>query len=182
MSKIGMRPISFKKASISVEGSSVVISCSGKKSSHELPAFLNAQVIDGKALKISVNGQEDLDREVKTAWGLHRALLASKIIGLEDGFTSTVRIVGLGFKAATQGNKLVLNLGYSHKIEMDLDPEVSIEIDKVGQLLTLKSSDKFRLGNYCAKIRSFRKPEPYKGTGIFVNDEKINKKAGKSKS
>lgn len=181
MSKIGMRPISFKKSSIKVDGSSVVISCSGKSISHELPVFLRAEVLDGKALKVTVDGEER-NREVKTAWGLHRALLASKIVGLEDGFTSTVRIVGLGFKAVAQGSKLVLSLGYSHKIEMDLDPEVSIEIDKTGQLLTLRSSDKFRLGNYCAKIRSFRTPEPYKGTGIFVNDETINKKAGKSKS
>ena len=183
MSKIGMRPISVTKAQISVGDSGLIKIVSDKVSlEHVLPNSLKA-VYSAGSLRISLGSDGDIkDKKQKALWGLHRALLASKIKGAEEGFVSTVRIVGVGFKAAVQGPVLVMTLGYSHKIDVPLDALVSVEIDKTGQLLTLKSVDKFRLGNFCAQIRTLRSPEPYKGTGIYVNNETIIRKAGKSKS
>jgi large subunit ribosomal protein L6 len=93
-----------------------------------------------------------------------------------------MKIVGLGFKGQLAGKKLTFTLGYTHKIDLDLPEGVSVEIDKTGQLLTFKSHDKFVLGNVCDKVRSFREPEPYKGTGVMRIDEVITRKAGKTKA
>jgi large subunit ribosomal protein L6 len=122
------------------------------------------------------------DKTQNAVWGLHRALVAGKVKGAEEGFVSTVRIVGIGFKAVIAGDILILSLGYSHKIELPIVAGITVETDKVGQLITLRSTDKFQLGNFCAKIRGYRKPEPYKGTGNYVNSETIIRKAGKSKA
>jgi large subunit ribosomal protein L6 len=114
-------------------------------------------------------------------WGLHRALLANKITGADKKFEKELRIVGLGFKAVAAGSKLQFTLGYSHKIDFELPKEVSIEIDKTGQILMARSADKEVLGHVCSKIRSLRLPEPYKGTGIQYATEKIRRKVGKKK-
>lgn len=183
MSKSGMRPIRIAKAKVSVDDTGLVRIAGDKiTTEHQMPGSLVAILEEGK-LKVSLVDKGSVRAKgQKALWGLHRALLANKVKGVEDGFVSTVRIVGIGYKALLQGSSLVLNLGYSHKIELPLDNDVAIEVDKTGQLLTLRSSDRFRLGNYCAQIRSFRVPEPYKGTGIFVNGEAVIRKAGKSKA
>jgi large subunit ribosomal protein L6 len=115
-------------------------------------------------------------------WGLHRALLANMIKGAETGFEQKMTIVGLGFKALLSGKKVTLTLGYTHKIDYELPEKVTLEVDKTGQMLTFRSSDKFILGNVCDAIRSFRPPEPYKGTGIIRAGEVVIRKAGKTKA
>lgn len=180
MSKIGMRSIAIKRASVGLEGDVLKIQCDSKTVKHQIPQNVKV-VVENSQIKVSLKDGAELNRENKCVWGLTRALIASELKGLEDGFTYTIRLVGLSCKAALVGEKVVFTLGYSHKIEVPLDKNISVEIDKNGQLMTLKSSDKFALGNYCSHIRSLRPPEPYKGTGIFVNDEKILRKAGKSK-
>jgi len=112
---------------------------------------------------------------------MHRALLANAIKGADVGFEKQLKIIGLGYKAALAGNKIVLSLGYSHKIDLPLPKEVSLKIDKTGQLLTFASHDKAMLGEICDKVRSFRTPEPYKGTGIRYTTEEVVRKAGKTK-
>ena len=97
-------------------------------------------------------------------------------------FTKQMQINGLGFKAALAGNKVVFTIGYTHKIDLMLPKEVTLEIDKTGQLLTFKSPDRRMLGEICDKVRSFRPPEPYKGTGIKYTTEVIVRKAGKTKA
>jgi len=97
-------------------------------------------------------------------------------------FEKQIRIVGLGYKAVVQGSKLQFSLGFSHKIDFDLPAEVTVETDKVGQLLTCRSSNKEALGLVCSEIRALRPPEPYKGTGIQYVGEVIRRKAGKAKS
>jgi len=182
MSKIGMRPIAVSKAKVSIDGQHLVKIANEKGSwEHVLPDVLTASYENG-FLKIFPIDRASRDKDQGALWGLHRALVAGKIKGAEEGFVSTVRIVGIGFKAAVVADKLVLTLGFSHKVELPLDKDISIEIDKIGQLMTLRSTDKFKLGNFCAKIRTYREPEPYKGTGIYVNDETIIRKAGKSKA
>lgn len=178
MSKIGKKPISLTSAKVQVQGHSVTIAGPKITLVHELPEGLSASV-EGKDFFVRANNNSRKDRMV---WGLHRALLANKVKGAESGFEQKVTIVGLGFKAQLAGKKVTLTLGYTHKIDYELPDEVTLEIDKSGQTLMFRSSDKFMLGNVCDAIRSFRPPEPYKGTGIIRAGEVIIRKAGKTKA
>lgn len=178
MSKIGRKPIELHGVAVDLKGREVHYK--GKKASgvYTLPEELNAEVVN-KTLKITAaNKSADVNR----IWGLNRALLANSIKGAETGFEKQLRIVGLGFKAALAGNKLQLSLGFSHKIDFPVPKEVTVEIDKSGQLLTFKSVDKVILGQVCSTVRALRPPEPYKGTGIQYANEVILRKAGKAKS
>lgn len=178
MSKIGRKPIDCGGVAIEIRGNE--IHYKGKKASgvHMLPELLNITQ-DGTKLTI---GAASKTSDTNRVWGLHRALLNNKIVGAEKGFEKQVRIVGLGFKAVLTGNKMQFSLGYSHKIDLVLPPEVTVEIDKTGQLLTFRSFDKEKLGHLCSTVKFFRLPEPYKGTGIMYADEQILRKAGKAKS
>lgn len=178
MSKIGRKPIALSVATVQMSGRTVQINGPKLKVTHELPEEL-VLTQDGKALTLSI---KENNRKNRMLWGLHRALLANKVQGVEKGFQQVVKIVGLGFKAQQAGKKLVFSLGYSHKIDYTLPENVDVEVDKTGQILILKSADKFSLGNACDAIRSLRPPEPYKGTGIQLEGEVIIRKAGKTKA
>ncbi len=178
MSKIGRMPIAFTSAKITINGTKVLVDGGKAKFEHILPETVKIAVADNM-LRLTVT--EDT-RANRMLWGLHRALLANKVTGVEKGFETKMVIVGLGYKAIQSGTKLTFTLGYTHKIEFDVPAAVTVEVDKTGQLLTLKSADKFELGNVADKIRSFRPPEPYKGTGVMYQGEKIHRKAGKTKS
>jgi len=179
MSKIGRQPIKITSAKVQVNGAMVQIDGPNAKFEHELPKELSAEVHEN-LLKISPT--DDAGKKINMIWGLHRALIANKIKGAESGFEKKITIVGLGYKAVLQGQKVVFNLGYTHKIEMDLPGNVQIVIDRSGQNLVVKSTDKFALGNVCDRIRSFRPPEPYKGTGIIRENDVVVRKAGKAKA
>jgi large subunit ribosomal protein L6 len=178
MSKIGRKPITFTTAKIQVQGNVVTIAGQKVNFKHELPAGIVATLQD-KTVRLSA---EENTRQSRILWGLHRALIANKIKGAETGFEQKLTIVGLGFKAQAAGKKLTFTLGYTHKIDYELPNEVTVEIDKTGQLLMVRSADKFILGNVCDAIRSFRPPEPYKGTGIIRDGEVVLRKAGKTKA
>lgn len=178
MSKIGRMPIAFSSAKIALEGKKVFIEGPMGRFSHELPLEVD-MVIEGNTIKLDV--PDRMSKKHKMLWGLHRALLANKVKGVEVGFETKMIIVGLGFKAVLQGRNMTFSLGYTHKIEYVLPEGVTVELDKTGQLLTVKAADKFVLGNVCDAIRSFRPPEPYKGTGIRKEGEHIIRKAGKTK-
>ena len=181
MSKIGRKPIPVADVKVDIAGQEVHYK--GKKSSgsHTLPASLKVELIDNKLVMQPVNKKE-ISREVKTMWGTQRALLANKLIGAQTGFEKQLQINGLGFKAILSGKKLELSLGYSHKINFVLPDLVTLDIDKTGQLLTFKSTDKELVGAVCDHIRRYRPPEPYKGTGIKRVEEVIRRKAGKAKT
>lgn len=176
MSKIGRKPITLSTAKVEVKGKKIVISGSKIKFEHELPEELAAKLED-KTLAISA---KDDTRSTRAKWGLHRALVANKIKGVESGFEQRVKIVGLGYKVQLSGKKMVLSLGYSHKINYVLPEGVTLDVDKSGQQLLFKSHDKCLLGKVCDDVRSFKPPEPYKGTGIMRADETIIRKAGKT--
>ncbi len=178
MSKIGRMPIAITSAKITVNGSKILINGSNAKFEHDLPDAVKVDIADNK-MRLSIVSDT---RENRVLWGLHRALLANKIKGVEKGFEQKLIIVGLGFKAVQAGSKLTLSLGYTHKIDYTLPVGVSVEVDKTGQTLVLKSADKFLLGNAADAIRSFRPPEPYKGTGVMREGEIVRRKAGKTKS
>ena len=178
MSKIGRKPIELSSATVQVNGNTLVISGQKGKLTHELPDVITAEQ-EGKVLSLKLKQDTEANRMV---WGLHRALLANKVYGVEKGFEKIVRIIGLGFKGQLTGNKFVFSLGYSHKIDYVLPSGVTAEVDKTGQILTLRSIEKDKLGGACDAIRSFRPPEPYKGTGIVRDGEVVRRKAGKTKA
>jgi large subunit ribosomal protein L6 len=123
------------------------------------------------------------NKTVKAKHGLYRSLIANMLEGVSKGFTKELELVGVGYRASNQGQKLDLALGFSHNILFDIAPEVKIEtISEKGKnpIIKLTSHDKQLVGYVASKIRSFRKPEPYKGKGVKYVGEYIRRKAGKS--
>ncbi|OGB97988.1 50S ribosomal protein L6 [candidate division TM6 bacterium RIFCSPHIGHO2_12_FULL_36_22] len=175
MSKIGRKPIKIGDVTVDVKGQDIHFK--GKEASgvYTLPEYIKIDKQD----KVITLGLEDSNK--KSFWGLHRALLSNVLSGAEKQFEKKLIINGLGYKAQVQGSSVVLTLGFSHKIDYVLPEGVSMEVDKSGQRLTLRSANKQQLGQACASIRAFRPPEPYKGTGIKLENEIIARKAGKAK-
>ena len=123
------------------------------------------------------------DREHRAQHGLYRALIHNMVVGVSTGYRKELELVGVGYRAAATGQVLELSLGYSHAIYLKLPPEVKVEAKSErnkNPLIILESDDKQLLGQVCAKIRSFRKPEPYKGKGIRFQGEVVRRKSGKS--
>ena len=181
MSRIGKLPIKVPEGvEINISDDNVV-SVKGKLG--ELQQQLN------KAMTLKLeDGTLTIDRpseskEHKSLHGLSRALINNMVIGVSEGYTTEQELVGVGYKASAQGQVLELALGYSHSIFLELPGEVKIEtITERGKnpRIVLKSHDKQLIGQVAAKIRSFRKPEPYKGKGILFKGEQIRRKAGKA--
>merc|ERR1712054_593491 len=122
-------------------------------------------------------------KETKSKHGLYRSLIVNMVEGVSKGWTKELELVGVGYRASHQGQKLDLALGFSHNIVMDIAPEVKIETTSEkgkNPIVKLTSHDKQLVGQVAAKIRSFRKPEPYKGKGIKFVGEELRRKAGKS--
>ncbi len=179
MSRIGKSPIVIP-AGVTVEVKDTVVTVKGKMG--EL-----TQEVLGVALKIE-DGVVTLERsserkDDKSKHGLYRALIANMVTGVTSGFTKELELVGVGYRASNQGQKLDLALGFSHNIVLDVAPEVKIEtISEKGKnpIIKLTSADKQLVGQVAAKIRSYRKPEPYKGKGVKFVGEVLRRKAGKS--
>ncbi len=183
MSKVGRISIDIANVSVDVKGQEVHYKGSKGSGVYSLPGILKAEV-DGMKLALSVNESNKAKlkkREINRIWGMHRALLNNTLQGARELFQKNIEINGLGYKATASGSKLVFALGYSHKIDFELPKEVSIVIDKSGQKLQLTSSNKQLLGQVCSNICFLRLPEPYKGTGIKLDDQVILRKAGKTK-
>lgn len=179
MSKIGRKPIDIGGTQVTVSGQEINYKGKFGSGSYTLPQGFVATLSEKKLV---VKPQGESSRDVNVVWGGLRAVLANKIGGAQTLFEQQLQINGLGFKAAVAGKKLVFSLGFSHKIEYELPAAVTVEVDKTGQLLTFRSSDKELLGAVCDRVRSFRPPEPYKGTGIKLASETIIRKAGKAKA
>jgi large subunit ribosomal protein L6 len=120
----------------------------------------------------------DTSKKNKALWGLTRTLVNNMVVGVTDGFTRTLEFTGVGYKASVSGNKMTLNLGYSHPIEYTLPEGVAAKVTK--NVIDLSGNSKELVGFAAAKIRSFREPEPYKGKGVKYSDETIIRKAGKA--
>jgi large subunit ribosomal protein L6 len=179
MSRIGNNPIAIPEGA-SVEVKDNVITVKGKKG--EL-----SQEFDGVSVKVE-DGKVWVTRpsdsiEHKAKHGLYRSLVSGMVAGVSKGWTKELELVGVGYRASNQGQKLDLALGFSHNIVFEVAPEVKIETtSEKGKNPTIKltSHDKQLVGQIAAKIRSFRKPEPYKGKGIKFVGEQLRRKAGKS--
>ena len=180
MSRIGNSPISFSEGTI-VSVADGMVTVKGKLG--EL-----SQKIDN-SISISVNENEVIlsrnseEKQVRSYHGLYRSLIANMVEGVEKGYEKKLELVGVGYRAANQGQKLDISAGYSHNIIFELPIEVKLEtVSEKGQapVVILKSIDKQLIGAVAAKIRSFRRPEPYKGKGIKYVGEYIRRKAGKT--
>ena len=179
MSRIGNNPIAIPDG-ITVEVNNNVVNVKGKLG--EL-----SQEFSGVAIKVE-DGQAWVTRpsdskEHKSKHGLYRSLVLNMVEGVSKGWSKELELVGVGYRASNQGQKLDLALGFSHNIVLDIAPEVKVEtISEKGKnpIVKLTSHDKQLVGQVAAKIRSFRKPEPYKGKGIKFVGEQLRRKAGKS--
>lgn len=182
MSKIGRKPIDIAGVQVTINGQDVQFKGPKSAGTYHLPNELKATLADNKLTLTPAQGITLARRDLNRIWGLHRALLANNIKGASGEFEKKLEIIGLGFKAVLANKKLVFTLGYTHKIEFDVPKEVTVEIDKTGQKLTIKSSNKELVGQICSNIRAMRLPEPYKGTGVKLATEVIQRKAGKAKA
>ena len=179
MSRIGKNPVSIPEG-VTVEVSNGVITAKGKLG--ELTQEYTGIDIKIEDATITLERQSE-KKEVKSKHGLYRALISNMIEGVSKGWTKELELVGVGYRASNQGQKLDLALGFSHNIVLDIAPEVKVEtISEKGKnpIVKLTSHDKQLVGQVAAKIRGFRKPEPYKGKGVKFVGEEIRRKAGKS--
>jgi len=179
MSRIGNNPVVIPEG-VTVEVKEGEISVKGKLG--ELTQEFSAVEVKVEDEQVWVTRPSD-SKENKAMHGLYRSLVFNMMEGVSKGWTKELELVGVGYRASNQGQKLDLALGFSHNIVLDIAPEVKIEtISEKGKnpIVKLTSFDKQLVGQVAAKIRSFRKPEPYKGKGIKFVGEQLRRKAGKS--
>jgi len=182
MSRIGKLPVKFPKGvTITYSDNSVTVKGPKGQLSQELMPFIGVNITDDQ---LELTRQND-DNEQKAAHGLYRSLINNMVKGVTEGFKIEQELVGVGYKATNTGQSLELSLGFSHNVVFELPKEVSVvTLTERGKnpKITLESIDKQLLGQVAAKIRSLRKPEPFKGKGIRFVGEQVRRKAGKSSS
>ena len=180
MSRIGKSIITIP-AGVTVSFSNNVVTVKGPKG--ELSQEITKGItITQEGVELTVNRPSD-SKEHRSLHGLYRALINTMVIGVSAGFTKQLELVGVGYRASHSGQKLELALGFSHGIIMELPKEITLNTETEkgkNPIITLSSHDKQLLGMVVAKIRSFRKPEPYKGKGVRFVGENVRRKAGKS--
>ena len=180
MSRIGKAPIAIP-AGVSVDVKDHVVTVKGPKGTltQTVNPELDVKIEDGH---VTLTRPSD-DRGHRAQHGLYRALIHNMVVGVSEGYRKEMELVGVGYRATATGQVLELALGFSHAIFIKLPPEVKVEAKSErnkNPLIILESDDKQLLGQVCAKIRSLRKPEPYKGKGIKFVGEVIRRKSGKS--
>ncbi|CDF78289.1 50S ribosomal protein L6 [Formosa agariphila KMM 3901] len=179
MSRIGNNPVAIPEG-ITVDVNDNIVTVKGKLG--ELTQEFSNIAIKVEDGNVIVERSSD-KKEEKSKHGLYRALINNMIEGVSKGWTKELELVGVGYRATNQGNKLDLALGFSHNIVLDIAPEVKVEtVSEKGKnpIIKLTSHDKQLVGQVAAKIRDFRRPEPYKGKGIKFVGEILRRKAGKS--
>ena len=182
MSRIGKLPIVLPaKVEVSIKDDVITVKGPKGELSQKLNPALSIKVEDGHILVERPNDE----REMRAQHGLYRSLIHNMVVGVSEGYKKELELVGVGYRATATGQVLELALGYSHAIYLRLPAEVKVEAKterNKNPLITLESCDKQLIGQICAKIRTFRKPEPYKGKGIKFVGEVIRRKSGKSAS
>ena len=174
-------------AGVEVKQNDGVITVKGPKGelSQKVDSSIKVKVENGEMV-FEIDENSPVNIKQKQAFhGLYRALVNNMVVGVSEGFKKTLELVGVGYRVSNQGNIVEFSLGYTHPIFIQLPPEVKVETKSErnqNPVIMLESCDKQLLGLICAKIRSFRKPEPYKGKGILFKGEVIRRKSGKSAS
>jgi large subunit ribosomal protein L6 len=174
MSRLGKKPIEIpEKTELKVEGNNVVVKGPLGELSVEVHEKLNLKMEDNT---LSVEPKKK-DLESNALWGTNVSLIRNAIDGVNTEFEKKLIIEGVGFRAAVQGDKLVLNVGFSHPVELKIPEGIKTEVEK--DTISVKGIDKQKVGHFAAVIRDTKKPEPYKGKGIRYSDEVIRRKEGK---
>lgn len=185
MSRIGKLPINIP-AGVTVTLKDNVVSVKGPKG--ELSQAIDPSIsvsIENNEIVFSINEEnESVEQKQKQAFhGLYRSLVNNMVVGVSEGYKKELELVGVGYRVSNQGNLMEFSLGYTHSIFIQLPKEIKVETKSErnkNPYICLESADKQLLGLVCAKIRSFRKPEPYKGKGIRYDNEVIRRKVGKT--
>jgi len=176
MSRIGKLPITVPD-NVDIKYTDSEITVKGKFGTltTEIPDLININQ-DENVLKVTV---KDETKKGRPLHGLYRTLINNMVVGVSEQFDLTLVLKGVGYRAVVQGNKIVLSLGYSHPVEIEIPKDISVEVVQ-NTTINLKSCNKELLGLFAANIRAWRQPEPYKGKGILYKNEQILRKAGKS--
>lgn len=177
MSRIGKLPVVIpEKVSVTIENNKVSVKGPKGELEHQFSPELKIDIQDGQV----VIDRPSEHRRHKSLHGLARSLLNNMVIGVSSGFSRSLQIEGVGYRAQMQGNDLVLNLGYSHPVVFEGNGHVSFSVDGTGRSVVVSGINKEIVGEISAKIRQARPPEPYKGKGIRYAGEQIIRKAGKA--
>lgn len=177
MSRIGRLPIALPQGVTVTIGNDHSVTVKGPKGTlvQKMSNLIDIKVEDGHVVVTRPNDE----KEVRALHGLTRALIKNMVVGVSEGYQKSLTLVGVGYKASKQGKKLVLNVGYSHPVEMDPLEGIEFDIPAATQVV-VKGIDKQKVGQMAAVIRDVRKPEPYLGKGIKYTDEVIRRKEGKT--
>ena len=176
MSRIGKMPITIpKNVTVTIEGNVVRAKSSKGELTERIPAEVEVELSDNV---LTVKRKND-DKRSRAMHGLTRALLANMIKGLTEGFTKTLEVVGVGYRVQKSGNKIVLNVGYSHPVEVFETNSIKLEVEGTN-IIKVSGPSKQAVGQFAANIRSIRPPEPYKGKCIRYQDEVVLRKVGKT--
>ncbi|MDH6341654.1 large subunit ribosomal protein L6 [Parabacteroides sp. PFB2-12] len=180
MSRIGKLPIQVPAGvTVTIKDNKVTVKGPKGELSQDVNPDITVELEDGV---ITVTRPDD-EREHRALHGLYRSLINNMVIGVSEGYKKELELIGVGYRVSNQGQLLDFSLGFTHNIYMMLPPEIKVETKmerNKAPLIILESADKQLIGQVCAKIRSFRKPEPYKGKGIKFVGEVIRRKSGKS--
>ena len=175
MSRIGKKPVAIP-AGVEVKIDGCTVTAKGPKATLTRDVHPNMTVkVEGNELRVERPNDQKQNRALH---GLTRSLLANMVEGVSNGFSKVLEVNGVGYRAAVQGNKLNLTVGYSHPVEMELPEGLSAEVN--GNKITISGADKQKVGQFAAEVREKRPPEPYKGKGIKYADEHIRRKEGKA--
>ena len=176
MSRIGKLPITLPdNVDVNYNESEVTVKGKFGTLQTKIPNII-AITQDDKTLKVNLKSDSRSDRSLH---GLYRTLINNMVIGVSEQFQLTLILKGVGYRAAVQGKDIILNLGYSHPVKINIPESISVEVAQ-NTTINLKSCDKELLGLFASNIRAWRRPEPYKGKGILYQGEQIIRKAGKS--
>ena len=184
MSRIGKLPINIP-AGVTVTLNNGVVTVKGPKGelSQKVDSSINVKVENAQVV-LDINEESAVNYKQKQAFhGLYRSLVNNMVVGVSEGYKKVLELVGVGYRVSNQGNLIEFSLGYTHPIFIQLPSEIKVETKSErnqNPLIILESCDKQLLGLVCAKIRSFRKPEPYKGKGVLFKGEVIRRKSGKT--
>ena len=175
MPRIGKQPVSVPEGvDVNIDGQHVAVK--GQKGTLERD-FHRRVIFDQQNGTVVVSMRKPDEKRSRELWGTSRVLLANMVEGVTKGFEKKLEVNGVGYRAAISGKKLVLNVGYSHPVELETPDDLSVAVEK--NIITVSGIDKQHVGQFTAQIRNVRKPEPYKGKGIRYIDEVVRRKAGK---
>lgn len=176
MSRIGQEPVTIEEGvQVKIEGNVVTVSANDKETVLTLPEKLKVEIKEDQIFVSKI----DESKEAKSLHGTYRVLIANAIKGIKDGFEKKLELVGVGYRARMEGTTLVMSLGWNHPVKIESPEDITIEVPEETKIV-LKGYDKQRVGEFAAKIRAIRKPEPYKGKGIRYEGEYVRKKSSKS--